>query len=267
MSEISDVPKVNPLLQKVKLPGRIFQLPSRGIFYQDGELSSNVKDGEIHVHAMSAIDEINMKNPDMLFSGKAIEEVCKTCIPDILKPHKLLARDVDAIMLFLRSVTYGNFFEVEIQHTCPDAKKQTYSLNIENLISGMRYLDPTMTDRNYAVNLPNDQVVHLQPARYEHVIQLLQANESKKEFTAQDLQDNVISNLLNLIDNIDGHSDRELIREWITSVPVTYINRIADKVDQLNNWGPQISVPVGCRDCGEQMEVEIPLNPINFFSE
>jgi hypothetical protein len=165
MSEISDVPKVNPLLQKVKLPGRIFQLPSRGIFYQDGELSSNVKDGEIHVHAMSAIDEINMKNPDMLFSGKAIEEVCKTCIPDILKPHKLLARDVDAIMLFLRSVTYGNFFEVEIQHTCPDAKKQTYSLNIETLISGMRYLDPTMTDQNYAVNLPNDQVVHLQPAR------------------------------------------------------------------------------------------------------
>jgi hypothetical protein len=39
------------------------------------------------------------------------------------------------------------------------------------------------------------------------------------------------------------------------------------QVDQLNNWGPQISVPVGCRDCGEQMEVEIPLNPINFFSE
>ena len=39
----------NPLLQKIRLPGRIFQLPSRGLFYKNGELDESVKNGEIHV--------------------------------------------------------------------------------------------------------------------------------------------------------------------------------------------------------------------------
>ena len=265
--QITDVPKVNPLLQKIKLPGRIFQLPSRGVFYTNGELAGNVKNGEIHVHAMSAIDEINMKNPDMLFSGKAIEEVCKTCIPSILNPQQLLARDVDALMLFLRVVTYGPYFEIDVEHTCENAKKQTYTINIDEMITKMEYLDPTVVETNYSVHLDNDQVINLRPAKYEHVIQLLQANESKTEFTSEDIQKNIIANLLNLIHDIDGITDREQIEEWIRTVPVTYINRIADKVDQLNKWGPQVTTKLVCRDCSSEMEIDIPLNPINFFSE
>ena len=54
----------NPLLSKVKLPGRVFQLPSLGAFYQNGELDPAVKDGELHIHPMTALTEINLKNPD-----------------------------------------------------------------------------------------------------------------------------------------------------------------------------------------------------------
>lgn len=261
-----DIP-VNPLMQKVKLPGRIFQLPSRGIFYKDGELSSSIKNGELHIHAMSAIDEINMKNPDMLFSGRAIEEVCRTCIPDVKKPKQLLARDIDAILLFLRVVSYGNLFEIDVKHTCTEAKEQTYSIDIEKLINNIVFLDPTEINDNYQVVLPNEQVVSLQPARYQHVIELLQNNEKRKSFSAKDIQDNIIHNLLNLINDIDGITNREQIEEWLRSVEVKYINAIANKIDVLNNWGPKTVANIVCRDCGEKMEIDIPLNPINFFSE
>ena len=70
----------NPLLQKLKLPGRTFQLPSRGALYNNGELSS--KEGEVHVHPMSALTEISLKNPDLLFNGRALEEVCAECVPN-----------------------------------------------------------------------------------------------------------------------------------------------------------------------------------------
>jgi len=46
----------NPLLAAIKMPGRVFQLPSRGIFYKDGELDETCKNGEIHVQPLSALD-------------------------------------------------------------------------------------------------------------------------------------------------------------------------------------------------------------------
>ena len=61
---------VNPLLQGIKLPGRTFQLPSRGALYND-ELDGTIVGGEVHVHPMTALTEINLKNPDLLFNGKA----------------------------------------------------------------------------------------------------------------------------------------------------------------------------------------------------
>ena len=49
---------LNPLLAKVKLPGRVFQLPSRGLFYQTGVLSDSVRNGEIQIKPMSALVEL-----------------------------------------------------------------------------------------------------------------------------------------------------------------------------------------------------------------
>ena len=118
----------NPLLEKIKLPGKIYQLPSRGLFYKSDEINGTVQDAEVHIHGMTAIDEINLKNPDMLFSGKALEVVCKNCIPDINSPMEMLSRDVDAILLFLRIVSYGPSFEIEVTHTCKDAKKHPWRL-------------------------------------------------------------------------------------------------------------------------------------------
>ena len=149
----------NPLMSKIKLPGRTFQLPSRGALYKNGELSCN--EGEIHVHPLSAIAEISLKNPDLLFNGKAIEAVFEECIPDIKKVTELYGRDIDAIMFFLRMVTYGPEFVINVTHSCEDAKSHSYSVDLEKMIQDFKFLDPTVVENDYTVNLQNghDQVV------------------------------------------------------------------------------------------------------------
>ena len=108
----------NPLLSGFKMPGRIFQLPSRGILYTNGEINSTISEAEVHVKPLSAYDEITLKNPDMLFSGKALEQVFPVCIPDIEKPLELYGKDVDAALLFLRIVTYGSSYDITVNHSC-----------------------------------------------------------------------------------------------------------------------------------------------------
>ena len=59
----------NPLLRNIQLPGDTVRLPSRGIFYNNGELTPSTQNGEVHVYPMKAIDEIIMRSPDKLLSG------------------------------------------------------------------------------------------------------------------------------------------------------------------------------------------------------
>lgn len=255
----------NPLLAKIKMPGRIFKLPSGGYLYKNGELSHSCHDGEVHVKPMSAFDEIKMKSPDMLFSGEAIKEVFSSCIEEVKNPLELFGRDVDALMCFLRVVTYGPIFPIEVAHTCENAKKHSYQINIEGIVQGIKELDPTTVGQLFTVKLPNDQTVTLEPVRFKHIVELLQS-QNQDTPTAADIQNNLIKNLLNMINNIDGISDKALIKEWVEAAPATYITTIADTLEASNEWGPKFEQSVTCLDCGQDFMVEIPMNPVNFFS-
>jgi hypothetical protein len=258
----------NPLLAGLKLPGRIFQLPSKGIFYKNEELDlGSAAQGEIHVRPMSAMDEIDMKNPDQLFSGAAISAVLKQCVDGVQKPTELLAKDVDAIMLFLRAVTYGPAYEFIARHNCEGGKEHSYVADIDQMIGNMKMIDPTLVDSTFTAALPNGQVVKLHPNRYQDVLNLIKANENKKEISADDQKKNLKMMLAGVITSVDGVTDPEKILEWIQRVPSPLVNRIGEKIEKVNEWGPDLKWTCKCRDCGEDFEVEIPINPVSFFTE
>jgi hypothetical protein len=255
----------NPLMSKIKLPGRTFQLPSRGALYKNGELSCT--EGEIHVHPLSAIAEISLKNPDLLFNGKAIEAVFQECIPEIKKVSELYGRDIDAIMFFLRMVTYGPEFVITVTHSCADAKSHSYTVDLEKMIQEFKFLDPTVVENDYTVTLQNGQVVKIHPIKFEHMIKLFQMNANKKEFTQDDTKKNMIFNLTNIIESVDGETNKKFIEEWVAALTTPYQNRISKVIEKTNDWGPSKTTVLKCKDCGEDMTVELPIDPAAFFSE
>lgn len=258
---------INPLLKKLQMPGRIFALPSGGHFYKNGELADSVTDGEVHVHPMSAIAEIYLKNPDQLFSGAAIERVFKECIPDIKKPSELFGKDVDALMCFLRMVTYGVNYEVSARHSCENAKTHSYVIDLEKVAFESVKLDPTLLEKQYSVTLSNGQVVELEPMRFRHVIELLQGADTEgKQLTPEQIQEQLLKNTLMTIKCVDGITDRLMIREWLSTITSPMMNSIAALIDSSNDWGLDYVRTVKCKDCGEEYNLELPVNPISFFS-
>lgn len=255
----------NPLMAKLKLPGRTFQLPSRGALYHNGEISS--ADGELHVHALSALAEISLKNPDLLFNGGAIAQVFAECIPEIKKAAELYGRDIDAIMYFLRIVTYGPQFQISVKHTCDDAKEHSYAIDLEKQIQRMKFLDPTVAEEQFVATMPNGQIVKVHPIKFSHMIRLFQMNTGKTEFTPEDQKKNIVFNLTNVITSIDEVTDKGFIEEWVRSTSTPYQNRITEAIERTNDWGPVNGTTLTCKDCGANIEVDLPLNPISFFTE
>lgn len=257
----------NPLLGDLKLPGRIFQLPSRGLFYKNGELADTVSDAEIHVHPLSAMDEIILKNADQLFSGEAVKTVYPRCMTGVAQPGHLLAKDVDALMLFLRVVTYGPGYEFVAKHNCAEAKDHSYIADVEQMIGTMQSIDPTTLEEKFTVTLQNGQIVKLRPYMYQDSIDMVKRNIGKTALTVEDMQRNLKDGVCGMVLSVNGTTDRNFIAEWVEQLPAQFLNRLAEKMQVLEEWGPNLVWTAQCKDCGEEFKVEIPINPVTFFTE
>lgn len=256
----------NPLLEKVIIPGETFRIPSQGLFYTDGELAEHVVNGEVNVTPMNAMDELNLKSPDKLLSGKAVIDIFRRCIPDILKPEELNAKDVDYLLMCLRLVSYGATYDLQLIHDCENAKEHSYAVELRPFIQKAKSVDPTKL-KNYKLTLDNGQTVTLHPPKFLSTIRLYEIIgadvENEEEYERMGVQ--LINSISDMIDDVDGHTDRADIQEWLKTIRVGDVQKISEKVSQLSDWGVDPEIELECRDCKEKMTAVLPLNPVSFF--
>lgn len=265
---IQVAPHVNPLLERLRMPGSTFRLPSQGLFYIEGELADGVKNGEVEVYPMTAMDEIILNTPDKLLSGKAITEVFARCIPQILKPSDLLSKDVDYLMVSLRQVSFGNEMEVSYQHTCKDSKLHPYKVDLQKMLNRAKQVDPTTINSEYTHTCPNGQVVTLKPLTYGNLIELYQTTAMSKtdDISHDEAEALVIDTLASVIRKIDDVVDKADIREWVTMIPLGWKKDVEKAAQSVTNWGIDFITTQRCKDCKTNIDITVSANPVSFFS-
>jgi hypothetical protein len=275
---------MNPLLSKVKLPGRVFQLPSKGLFYGSDVFAPNIKDGEIEVKPMSALTELKLRSPDLLFSGKALEEVCSECCPSILQPNKLVTKDIDALFCFLKISTYGSAMTLSSIHRCPDAKIHQYEVNLETIIGAPNNASLSSRNEMYRVVLSNGQTVKLRPVSFEDSLKLNHLRQeihqtfertNQRDPANEDVEKLLLIDLLSVVEGVEADmegtaspvliTDRKLLEEWARHLQRKWIDELSLQASRADQWGFSMKMKLHCRDCGEEYDHDIEIDPINFF--
>lgn len=86
----------------------IVKLPSKGVFYEN-------KISELDVEYMTSKDEDLITTPSLIESGKVLDVLLKRKIKTKgIDPNILLPGDRNAVLLFLRTSSYGFDYEVEV---------------------------------------------------------------------------------------------------------------------------------------------------------
>ncbi len=257
----------NPLLEKVNIPGEKFRIPSGGLFYEHGELDDSVKNGEVMIYPMNAVDELHLKSPDKLLSGDAVIDVLRCCLLDVTKPEELLAKDVDFILMCLRLISYGPDFELVATHDCDEATEHKYSVPLRPIIQGTKPIDPTQLSK-YQITLDGGQVVRIHPPKFLATVRLYEHFgkdlETDAEFESLGIQ--LIDSIAEMIRDVDEHDEKEDIKEWLKTIRVGAVRQISDKVAELSDWGLDPTFVVECKDCEKEMSVFVPINPVSFFT-
>lgn len=266
----------NPLVARGRLPGETFRLPSRGVFYDDGELDADVESGEVHMYPMTAYEEITLSSASKLFSGEGIIEVIQRCVPSIRKPAKLLAQDVDFILFALRKVSYGPSIEFTKTHVdCPWAKEHEieprnnkYVADIGKMLKETVEIDQVQLASKYKTTLSNGQLIMMHPIRFDAFVTLMQAvsQNNMNEMSVADQTDHLLDQLLLIIRQVDEITDHDMIREWLSVITPSMMREVNTALGELSVWGIDTKTTFACSDCGAKMEMELPTNPLVLFS-
>lgn len=266
--------RVNPLLKKISVvPAEYFQLPSRGMFYSNGELDPESEDGRVRVFPMTSIDELELKSADMLFSGDAIANVIKRRVPDVLKPMDLLANDIDYLLTCLRKVSYGEYITVKHKCTsCDDAKSHEYNIPSSELLANARAFDREKYENlSFKVAGYNVSITPITLRNLIKVIQIQAKLTSKfstenDETTISELVDLRAASLSSIIKKVDGVDDKSMIEEWIKELHVKHVEQINKKIASLNDWGISFKYDLKCKDCDKTETITIVNNPTHLFT-
>lgn len=270
---------MNPLI--IQLPGRVLQLPSMGYFYEDGVINTDAKNGEVHVKPMSALAELKMKNADLLYSGKVINEICRECIPEILAPEKLIGKDVDAIFLFLQLATFGSMRSINSMHNCENAAIHKHEINIETIIMNINNSVLKNWKMLYEnLELSNGYKINIKPILFNDSIEMMQLkyqlvaleeNEGYNSNEAQSLLEEIfVKDTLSIIKSVvtpDGVcvDNKVHIKEWIKSLSTTLLKEIEQYNYAANSaWGYDFKVKIKCPDCNTEYDHDLDLNPVSF---
>ena len=280
--------KVNPLAQFYRKETAYINLPSRGHFYDD-DVVEFLDNGELAVMPMTAADEIALKNPDALLSGKAIVDVITSCVAGVKKPKKLLACDIDALMIAIREVSYGD--EATMELVCPNTEcKSTneYNLNLELLLNETETLE-----ESYEVVLPNGLTVSVRPGTFSTMNQQNKAafenakiqramnnveltDEAQMALLAQvfksltKLNFDVIHAAIEKIvftdddDEVQEITNTKHIADFIANIDKSSVDLIDNKISEINKIGIAKTLDATCATCNHKWDAPIEFNPVNF---
>jgi hypothetical protein len=277
--------EINPLKKFYRGVNTYIKIPSMGNFYEPGVIELN-DELELGIMPMTAQDELTLKNPDALLSGQAVVDVIKSCVPGAKNPRKLLACDVDAIMIGIRSASYGE--EATITSKCPACKAEnTFGLNLSMLLTTAERLDD-----HYEIVLENGVTVFMAPGTFEMIVRnqrtAFENSKLEKAIASPDLSDDekmriisvafekltklnfelIINNVTKIVftdeNGVTEVTNRKHIEDFIRNVTSADVNKIEKRMLEINKMGIVQTLDAVCKTCNHTWKAAIEFNPVNF---
>jgi hypothetical protein len=262
----------NPLIQKInRLPGETFRLPTRGIFYKDGEIHESIVNGEVTVYPMTGHEELIMKSPDMVFQGTALDRVIKRCVPGVLKPLELSSNDVEFLLACIKKVSNGEF--IKVYYKCDDESceipedkrvEKEYDISLLTFIRSVKEINKDDFGK-LSFTLGDIFNINIKPVKMKSLIEVKQNLIPRFDDVLEATHATQLKIFSSMIASVDGISDEGMILGWLEVLPVALRDELLDKIQVLHNWGIAFDCKFICKDCNKVVNKPTAINPINFF--
>jgi hypothetical protein len=242
--------------------------------------------GEVAVHAMTALDQINIRTPDALLNGDAMVKVVGNCVPSIKNPKDLVEPDINTLLLAIRIATVGS--QMEVDTICPSCSHENhYQIDLNAIIETQ-----TFSEANNCVELDDNLRVHLRPYNFNQrnlsllnevqesqAVSLIQNDSNLDQTTkfmslgqhvakmAERTFDIVAQSITHITILKTGQTvdNQEWIAEFLKNISKSQADSITDKIKQINKVGIDTVNNFECSSCNHKWQQPIDFDPSSFF--
>jgi hypothetical protein len=250
------------VIDKIRPHSYVFDevtLPSKGVFYNG---SDGPTDGILHLRPMTGEEEQILATPRFIKRGVAINMIFQRCLKENFKTDEFLSIDRTYLIIYLRGISYGPEYEVEVR--CAECDKNfNHTINLSNLLikpcppDFTSPLTDTMPKCGIKVNW------RLMRGKEESMV-----TDHRERFIKQygdsSADDSLLYRMALMIEDIEGIKEKTEIMILLKKLPIqdiAYLRGLA--LDPP--FGVDTKVPIACPFCYSDFDVELPLESGFFF--
>ena len=234
------------------------ELPSLGKFYND---SNGPSSGIVSIRPMTGEDEQILATPRFVRKGQAINMIFQRCIKERFNPENLLTIDRNYLLIYLRGVSYGTNYDVEIK--CPGCERKfSTTIDLDTL-----YVEtcPDGFGPKLQEVLPTSKLpfaYRLSTGKDEQ--EIVDHRERRiKAFGDNSTDDSLIYRTAMLLEHIDGLTNKAELQVIVKNLPISDVSYIRNCINEPP-FGVDTNVEMVCPSCLHDFEVDLPLEA-NFF--
>ena len=243
--------KIDP--KYYETPFDVLYLPSGGKFY-DNEKSSFL------IKYLTGREENVLTSPTFHQDGQALRMVLDSVlIEDDINIDELLVCDKDAIILYLRSTSYGDSFPLTFE--CAKCKnKEEHPLRLSSL--EIRYnLEPPDDKGEFSFVLPKRNAeVKFKPMT---VLDELELQKSLKLTSSmvygKELQKTITTRYEIQISSFGGNTNKDYIKKSIKTIPISDSVKLRSYMKDVEP-GIQKEITLQCSSCESKYKDELQIN-------
>jgi len=234
-------------------------LPSRNMLYEKYNL---IVDKPIHVRPMTIEEEKIISTPRLIKSGQAIDKIFEACIYENVPPGKLLTADRTFLLFYIRGISYGPDYEVDIK--CPSCDTQfSEEINLDTLSIEFcaddfeGEISCILPDSQLAIKykVPNGDDERTLSRHRDMII--------RGGFRSDAPDDTIVRRNIMLITNIEGITNKIEIEQIVSNIGVQDSNFIREKINEPG-FGINTNIGMQCKYCYHEWELDLPIDA-NFF--
>lgn len=235
------------------------KLPSLGKFYDGTDGPTN---GILHIRAMTGEEEQILATPRFVKKGVAMNMIFSKCIQESIKPENLLTSDRTFLLIYLRGISYGAEYEVQVK--CPETDRPfTTTIDLDSI--PIEFCPDNFSANDLNGVLPKSNLkfsYRLSKGKDEN--ELNDYREKKlKAFGDAAIDDTLTFRTAQLLNNIETIVDKEDLKTVIRNLPIQDVSYLRNLVNDPP-FGVNTKIGIISPYNNEEFEIDLPLEA-NFF--
>ena len=250
----------------------LVELPSHGYLYKEISDDPDVTErGALRIRPMTVHEEKILSTPRLVKSGQALDMVFSNCIKSSGKdgqpfdPGMLLSSDRVFIMLWLRSVSYGNVYKFNL--TCPNgACQKRFEYDVDLTTHPITEMTDPSIEEPFTFTLPiSKYTLTFRLPRGRDEIEIIKLNNQPKKIDATD--ESVVRRLSSIIFQIEDPQGEKVpavhITPFVESMIAGDASAFRNEIERID-CGIEDIKQITCPYCDHEFDSGIPITE-NFF--